>query len=112
MIQISDAFEVQKAAAGTTEPVPEEADHRGLVAGSGQQIKMIRGRPVPHHPDARPQVVALLESETADQSRALHNEKEVAVGPFDSSRSATMIARRAREGGTSPPVDPTARPTR
>src|SRR5208282_5280074 len=34
----SDAPEVQETATRTTEPVPEEADHGGLVTGVGQQI--------------------------------------------------------------------------
>ena len=47
-----DTLEVQEAPSRTTEPVPEEADHLGLVAGGGQQVEMIRAqRTVSHHPE-------------------------------------------------------------
>ena len=75
----SDAPEVQEAARAT-EPVPEEADHRGLVAGGGQEVEMVRAqRAVPHDTDAR-QAMALLQGEAAEELFAVDDQQEVAVG--------------------------------
>jgi len=63
-----------------TEPVPEEADHPGLVAGDGQEVEMVRAQQaVPHDTDAR-QAMALLQGEATEELFAVHDQQEVAVG--------------------------------
>jgi len=85
-----DAFEVQEALTRTTEPVPEEADHRRFVAGGGKQVEMIRAeRAVSHHPDAKHRV-ASLQGETTEEVRPVDDQKEVAArstGPGQPPRS-------------------------
>ena len=94
-----DAPEVQEAPTRTTEPVPEEADHGGLVTGGGQQVEMIRAqRPVSHHPDARHRV-ALLQGEAAEEPRIVDDQKEVAAratGPGQPPRSQEGRRKRGR----------------
>jgi len=74
-----DAPEVQEAVTRTTEPVPEQADHDSFVAGSGEQVEMIRAqRTVSHHPDAEHRM-PVLDSETTNEVHPLDDQDEVAA---------------------------------
>jgi hypothetical protein len=67
---------VQDALTRTTEPVPEGAYHRRLVAGDGQQVAMIRTqRPVTHRENAQHRM-ALLQYEATKEPRPVENQKE------------------------------------
>lgn len=79
---------------GTTEPVPDEADHRRLAAGSSEQIEMIGAqRPVSHHPNAQQRMPFLHGEATEEEVRPVNDKKEVAAGPAGSSQPP-----RAQEG--------------
>ena len=69
----------KQALTRTTEPFPEKADHRRLVAGGGEQVEMIRAqRPVAHHPDAQHRV-ALLQGEATEEAPPVDDQEEVAA---------------------------------
>ena len=76
-----DALEVQQALTRTTEPVPQEADRGRLVAGSGEEVEMIRAqRPVSHDPNAQHRV-PLLQGEATEEVCSVDDQKEVAAWP-------------------------------